>query len=96
MLRYGLRLLVEPLYDSLHGIARDIFRGMSEGAVWIFFLVMKLLYTFNYGPWNGAKNLVEGADIIREVFANPLLRKEVKVLWDSLRPGMCRDVGRMD
>ena len=96
MLRYGLRLFAEPLYDGLHGIHRDIFRAMSLASVWIYFLCMKLLYSYNYGPWNGGKHLVEGAEIIKELYASPTTKREIRKLWFDLWPDMCRDEGKLE
>lgn len=94
MLRYGLRLFVEPIFDFIHGLHRDIFRGMSLANLWIYFLCMRILYCYNFGPWNGGKHLVEGAEIIKELFANPATKAEIKELWITLWPDMCRDDGR--
>ena len=77
MLRYGLRLYVGPIYYGLHGVHRDIFRAMALAHVWIYFLCMKLLYCYNYGPWNGGKHLVDGAEIVRELVKTTATKSEL-------------------
>ena len=94
MLRYGLKLYDEPIYDGLHGVHRDIYRAMAEANVWIFFLVMRMLYSFSYSAWNSGKTLSEAADIVHETYNDQRLKAEANRLWQALWPGMCRDEGK--
>ena len=65
-LRSALRLLVEPLYDGIHGIHRDVFRAIDQSRLWPVLLIMRVMYTYSYGPWLGAKWMVESAGTLKE------------------------------
>jgi hypothetical protein len=90
-LRDGLKLLVEPLYDGIHGVHRDVFRAMDLARLWPLMMVMKIMYTFSYGPWLGAKWLSESREVVRDAYAHA--KAQIRQLWDFLLSGIARDIG---
>ena len=65
-MRDCLKLLMEPLYDGIHGIHRDLFKAIDSARLWTILMIMKFMYTFSYGPFLGAKWMSESKAILED------------------------------
>lgn len=91
-LRKQLKILMEPLYDPSHRVSNDILMGANVAGFPVL-LAMKLCYSLNYGPWDGAKWWRAAQESLRDALAN--FSPELQPLWASLLQHVAQSSGAM-
>ena len=89
-MRNKLRLLVEPLFDPSHRVSNDLLLGIKISGMFPVLLAMKLCYSLNYGPWDGAKWWRTAQQSLRDALGN--FKDDLKPLWISLLPYIAKDM----
>ena len=91
-MRNKLRILMEPLFDPSHRVTRDLIPAVNMCDLMPLLLLMKLIYTFNYGPWDGGKWWQSAIQFARANIRD--LKADVAGLRNKLLPRIAVDVGR--
>ena len=91
-MRNKLRILMEPLFDPSHRVTRDLILAVNMCDLMPLLLLMKLIYTFSYGPWDGGKWWQSAFQFARANIRD--LKADVAGLWNKLLPRIAVDVGR--
>lgn len=92
-LRGRLRLYMEPLYDPSHRVSNDLMWSIRASGFFPLLLAMKLCYSLNYGPWDGAKWWQEAKQPLSDSLKH--FKAEIHPLYDALLPAIAHDIGEL-
>lgn len=93
-LRGQLKVCMEPLYDPSHRVFTDLLNSIKASGWFPLLLAMKLVYSVNYGPWDGARWWSEAKQSLADALES--VGDGLHPLFEAFLPAIANDMGEVE